>query len=47
MKSTSSGKINISDMHPEVAQLEEKKSQYEDFIREREYFFKKKFPELF
>jgi hypothetical protein len=47
MKSTSNGKRNISELHPEVAQLEEKKSQYEDFIREREEFFKKKFPELF
>jgi hypothetical protein len=47
IKSVSSGKISLSDLHPEVSQLEEKKSQYEDFIREREEFFKKKFPGLF
>jgi hypothetical protein len=47
IKSTSSGKRSLDDMHPEVAQLEENKSQYEDFIREREEFFRKKFPGLF
>jgi len=47
MKSTSSGKRNINDMHTEVEQLEEKKSQYEDFIKEREELFIKKFPGLF
>jgi hypothetical protein len=47
IKSTSSGQRSLNDLHPEVAQLEEKKSQYEDFIREREEFFKKKFPGLF
>jgi hypothetical protein len=39
--------ISLNDMHPKVAQLEENKSQYEDFIKEREEFFKKKYPELF
>jgi hypothetical protein len=34
-------------MHPEIEKLEEKKSQYEDFLKEREEFFKKKFPGLF
>jgi len=47
IKSTSIGKISLNDMHPEVAQLEEKKSRYEDLIREREQFFKNKFPGLF
>jgi hypothetical protein len=47
IKLTSNGKIRLKDMHIEVAQLEEKKSQYEYFIREREEFFKKKFPGLF
>jgi hypothetical protein len=47
IKSTGSGKRSLDDMHPEVAQLEENKSQYEDFIREREEFFRKKFPGLF
>jgi hypothetical protein len=36
IKSTSSGKRSFDEVHPKVAQLEEKKSQYEDFIRERE-----------
>ena len=44
---TQYNKRNINDMHPEVAQMEEKKSQYEYFIREREEFFKNKFPEFF
>jgi hypothetical protein len=47
IKSISSGKISLSDLHPEVARLEEKKSQYEEFIREREELFKKEFPGLF
>jgi hypothetical protein len=47
IKSTGSGKRSLHEEHPEIAQLEEKKSQYEDFIKERDEFFRKKFPELF
>jgi hypothetical protein len=36
IKLVGSGKRSLDDMHVEVAQLEEKKDQYEDFIRERE-----------
>jgi hypothetical protein len=44
-------------MHPEIVKLDEKKSYYEDFLnlrpdvsegrKEREEFFKKKYPHLF
>jgi hypothetical protein len=46
IKSTSSGKISLHEEHPKNAQLEEKKSQNEDFIKERVAFFKRKFHEL-
>jgi flagellar motility protein MotE (MotC chaperone) len=42
IKSTSSGKRSLHEVHPEIAQLEEKKSQYEDFIKERDDFFQEK-----
>jgi hypothetical protein len=45
IKSTSSGKISLHEVHPEISQLEEKKSQYADFIKERDEFFREKFPE--
>jgi hypothetical protein len=47
MESTSNGKRILNDMHSKVIQLEDKKSQYEDFIKEREEFFRKKFLGLF
>jgi hypothetical protein len=47
IKSISNGEFFLSVLHPQVSQLEEKKSQYEDFIREREKKFKKKIPKLF
>jgi hypothetical protein len=37
----------LSGIHLEIEKLEEKKSQYEDFLKEREEFFEKKFPGLF
>jgi flagellar motility protein MotE (MotC chaperone) len=46
IKLASSGKICLHEVHPEIAQLEEKKSQYEDLIKERDQFFRKKFSEL-
>jgi hypothetical protein len=42
MKSASSGKISLNDFHPEVAQLQENKTLYVDFIGEREEFKKKR-----
>jgi hypothetical protein len=39
IKSTGSGKRSLHEEHLEIAQLEEKKSQYEDFIKERNEFF--------
>jgi hypothetical protein len=49
--------ITFSDMYPEIVKLEENKSYYEDLLnlrldvlegrKEREEFFKKKYPHLF
>jgi hypothetical protein len=47
IKSTSSGKTSLHEVHLEIAQLKEKKSKYEYFIKERDEFFRKKFSELF
>jgi hypothetical protein len=47
IKSASSGKRSLNDLHTKVARLKENVSQYEDFIKEREEFFRKKFPRLF
>jgi hypothetical protein len=47
IKLVSSGKRILHERHPKIAHLEEKKSQYEDFIKERDVFFRKRFLELF
>jgi hypothetical protein len=46
-ENNSKREINLNDMHPEIEKFEEKKSQYEDFLKEREECFKNKFPRLF